>query len=76
MPNRRILTVTGMICDGCVASATRVLSRVPGVNDVDVNLAQGRASWAETPAWTRWSTPYARPASPGQHSNADRATNR
>jgi len=37
------LAVSGMTCDGCVSSVTRVLSRVPGAADVHVDLAAGRA---------------------------------
>jgi len=38
------LNVTGMTCQGCVASVTRVLKAVPGVSDVVVELKPGRAS--------------------------------
>ena len=37
------LAVTGMTCTGCVNAVTRVLSRVPGVAAVQVDLAAGRA---------------------------------
>lgn len=37
------LAVTGMTCDGCVRSVTRVLSRVPGVVAVHTALDAGRA---------------------------------
>ena len=30
--------VSGMTCEGCVASVTRVLQAVPGVSDVAVSL--------------------------------------
>ena len=36
--------VTGMSCQGCVASVTRVLKAVPGVTDVNVTLTPGSAS--------------------------------
>jgi copper chaperone len=34
-------TVTGMTCQHCVASVTEEVSEVPGVTDVDVDLASG-----------------------------------
>ena len=37
------LNVTGMTCQGCVASVTRVLKAVPGVSEVLVELAPGTA---------------------------------
>ena len=37
------MNVTGMSCQGCVASVTRVLKAVPGVSDVVVELQPGRA---------------------------------
>ncbi len=39
----KTLVVSGMTCQGCVNAVTRVLSRVPGAKDVDVDLAAGRA---------------------------------
>jgi copper chaperone len=39
----KALAVTGMTCQGCVNAVTRVLSRVPGVRRVSVDLASGRA---------------------------------
>ena len=38
------LNVTGMTCQGCVASVTRVLKAVPGVSDVVVTLQPGTAT--------------------------------
>ena len=38
------LNVTGMSCQGCVASVTRVLKAVPGVESVDVTLKPGQAT--------------------------------
>jgi len=35
-------TVTGMTCQHCVASVTEEVSEVPGVTEVDVDLATGR----------------------------------
>ena len=39
-----------MHCDGCVKSVTRALGAVPGVDKVDVSLAEGRASVSLDPA--------------------------
>ncbi|NKS55499.1 cation-transporting ATPase [Rhodococcus hoagii] len=35
-------TVVGMTCGHCVRSVTEEVSEVPGVTDVDVDLASGR----------------------------------
>jgi len=40
------LKVTGMTCQGCVASVTRVLKAVPGVSEVTVELNPGTAKIA------------------------------
>jgi copper chaperone len=40
------LNVSGMTCQGCVASVTRVLNAVPGVSDVVVALQPGTAKVA------------------------------
>ena len=37
------LKINGMTCGSCVASVTEALKRVPGVQDVDVNLPSGMA---------------------------------
>lgn len=42
--------VEGMDCDGCVKSVTRMLSGVPGVEKVDVSLAEAKASVRYDPA--------------------------
>ena len=34
-------TVTGMTCDHCVRSVTEEVKQIPGVADVDVDLASG-----------------------------------
>ncbi len=44
------LRVEGMDCDGCVKSVTRMLSGVPGVQKVDVSLAQASATVTYDPA--------------------------
>ena len=46
------LKVDGMTCGGCVASVTRVLKAVPGVDDVAVTLKPGEARIAFDPART------------------------
>ena len=38
------INVQGMTCGGCVASVTRVLKAVPGVDQVDVALVPGQAT--------------------------------
>ena len=35
-------TVTGMTCQHCVASVTEEVTELPGVSEVDVDLANGR----------------------------------
>ena len=35
-------TVTGMTCQHCVASVTEEVTDLPGVTEVDVDLASGR----------------------------------
>jgi Cu+-exporting ATPase len=37
------LKVNGMTCGSCVASVTKALKRVPGVQDVEVDLRSGIA---------------------------------
>ena len=44
------LKVEGLHCDGCVKSVTRMLTAVPGVEKVDVSLAEGKASVRYDPA--------------------------
>ena len=44
------LKVEGMDCEGCVKSVTRMLSGVPGVQKVDVSLAQASARVTYDPA--------------------------
>jgi copper chaperone CopZ len=44
------LKVEGMDCEGCVKSVTRMLAGVPGVEKVDVSLAEGKASVTYDPA--------------------------
>lgn len=42
MSETNTYTVTGMTCDHCVASVHEEVGEVPGVSDVDVDLASGR----------------------------------
>ncbi len=44
--------VQGMTCNGCVASVTRVLKAVPGVDAVAVTLTPGEASITFDPSRT------------------------
>ena len=37
------LSISGMTCSGCADTVKRVLSRVPGVTNVDVDLDKGAA---------------------------------
>ena len=46
MMENATLNVSGMTCEGCVASVTRVLKAVPGVSDVVVALQPGTAKVA------------------------------
>ncbi|MBI3370152.1 MAG: heavy-metal-associated domain-containing protein [Betaproteobacteria bacterium] len=43
------LKVEGMHCEGCVKSVTRVLTALPGVDSVEVLLAEGKANVAYDP---------------------------
>lgn len=45
-----VLPVTGMTCAACVRNVERALLRQPGVQEVRVNLANGRASVVPGPA--------------------------
>ncbi len=38
------LKVEGMMCEACVGHVSKALQGVPGVRDVDVDLAAGRAT--------------------------------
>jgi copper ion binding protein len=44
------IKVGGMTCSGCVASVTRALQSVEGVDKVEVSLEQGQASVRYDPA--------------------------
>ncbi len=43
---RLVLSISGMTCGGCANTVKRLLSAVPGVTAVDVDLAGGRAEVA------------------------------
>ncbi len=45
---RQTYTVTGMTCGHCVNAVTTELSRLPGVEAVDVDLATGAVSVEST----------------------------
>jgi copper chaperone CopZ len=44
------IKVSGMTCQGCVRSVTRVLQAVPGVETVEVSLEKGEAALRYDPA--------------------------
>lgn len=44
------LHIGGMTCQGCVGSVTRVLQALPGVEQVEVSLAQNEAQVRYDPA--------------------------
>lgn len=43
------ISIKGMNCEHCKASVTKALLKVPGISNVDVNLAQAKASWEGNP---------------------------
>jgi len=48
--NTTTLTVTGMSCMGCVNSVRNLVSALPGVAGVQVDLASGRVEVIHDPA--------------------------
>jgi copper chaperone len=46
------IKVSGMTCQGCVRSVTRVLQALPGVETVEVSLERGEAAVRYDPART------------------------
>ena len=46
------IKIEGMTCEGCVKSVSRTLAGVPGVNDVNVSLAQASAKVTYDPQRT------------------------
>jgi copper chaperone len=45
-----VIKISGMTCQGCIMSVTRVLSAVPGVAGLDVSLDRGEARLKYDPA--------------------------
>jgi copper chaperone len=45
-----VIKVSGMTCQGCVRSVTRVLEAVPGVESVRVSLERGEAALRYDPS--------------------------
>ena len=45
-----VIKISGMTCQGCVKSVTRVLSAVPGVVDLEVSLDRGEARFKYDPS--------------------------
>lgn len=48
--NTLTLTVTGMSCMGCVNSVKQLLTGLPGIANVQVDLASGRVEVIHDPA--------------------------
>ncbi len=40
--NEATITVSGMTCMGCVGSVKRILSQLPGVSSVEIDLGSGK----------------------------------
>lgn len=47
--NTLTLTVTGMSCMGCVNSVKKLVSALPGIAEVQVDLASGRVQVTHDP---------------------------
>jgi copper chaperone len=45
-----VIKISGMTCQGCVKSVTRVLAAVPGVADLEVSLDRGEARFKYDPS--------------------------
>jgi len=43
----RTLKIKGMSCQHCVKAVTKVLGEIEGIEDVNVDLAKGEATFAE-----------------------------
>lgn len=41
--SKKTLKIEGMMCEGCAGSVKDALSKVPGVDDVEVDLKKGTA---------------------------------
>ncbi|MBW0107285.1 heavy-metal-associated domain-containing protein [Pseudonocardia sp. KRD-182] len=48
MASSSTYTVRGMTCDHCVGSVTAEVTKIPGVTDVDVDVAHGRLTVTST----------------------------
>ncbi|NVK04361.1 MAG: heavy-metal-associated domain-containing protein [Flavobacteriia bacterium] len=42
------IRVEGMKCQGCVEGVTNALKSVPGIDDIDVSLEEGKASFTSS----------------------------
>lgn len=50
--NTLILNVTGMSCMGCVNSVKNLVSALPGIANIEIDLASGRVEVKHDPAQT------------------------
>jgi len=50
--NTLILSVTGMSCMGCVNSVKKLVSALPGIANIEIDLASGRVEVKHDPAQT------------------------
>ncbi len=50
--NTLILNVTGMSCMGCVNSVKKLVSVLPGIANIEIDLASGRVEVKHDPAQT------------------------
>ena len=50
--NTLTLNVTGMTCMGCVNSVKNLVSALPGIADIDIDLASGKVNVKHDPAQT------------------------
>ena len=48
--NTLTLNVTGMSCMGCVSSVKNMVSALPGIANIEVDLASGRVQVTHDPA--------------------------
>ena len=48
--NTLTLIVTGMSCMGCVNSVKNLVTALPGIGDIEIDLASGRVVVAHDPA--------------------------
>jgi copper chaperone len=50
--NTLILSVTGMSCMGCVNSVKNLVSALPGIANIEIDLASGRVEVKHDPTQT------------------------